>query len=287
MRQLYPKVGLSTLCGLFGYSRQAFYKKQNQAEKERMQTAIIIDEVQWIREKIPRVGGRKLFFMLNERLLEHQIKIGRDQFFNILRANNLLIKPRKRRAITTMSKHHLKKYPNLIIDLLIEAPNLLWVSDITYIKVVDKWNYVIFITDAYSKKVVGFEVSSKADAAFCIQALDQALEQWQDRSSKLIHHSDRGLQYCSYAYTGKLKDNSILISMTQNGDPLENAIAERVNGIFKQDFLMDKTFSSLEDAQKQIREMVYNYNHIRPHASCDYLTPIEAHHTKGELVKRW
>jgi len=287
MQKVYPREGLGTLCRLFGYSRQAYYQRQKRREKAQIQTGIIVDEVEQIREKIARIGGRKLFFMLKDKLLAHGIKIGRDKFFSVLRVNDLLIKPRKKRVMTTMSKHYLRKYPNLIKDLIVDAPNHLWVSDITYIKVKDKWHYVIFITDAYSKTVVGYNVSEKADAAFCVQALEQALEQWTDRQHPLIHHSDRGVQYCSFAYTGKLKDNEIQISMTQSGDPLENAIAERVNGIFKTDFLMDRTFTSLQEAEKEILQMVDNYNNLRPHASCDYFTPAQAHQITGTLAKRW
>jgi len=171
MRKIYPKIGLGILCGLFGYSRQAYYKRQDQEEKQRMETAIIVHEVNRLRKKVPRMGGRKLFFKLREPLLAHGIAIGRDCFFNILRVNDLLIKPRRKRPITTMSKHFLRKYPNLIKEFVPEAPNLLWVSDITYVKVNGKWHYVIFITDAYSKKVVGWNVSDRATAAFCVIAL--------------------------------------------------------------------------------------------------------------------
>jgi len=144
-----------------------------------------------------------------------------------------------------------------------------------------------FITDAYSRKVVGYHTNDRATSAFCMVALEQALEQWQNRKVALIHHSDRGLQYCSWAYTGKLKSNKIRISMTQNGDPHENAMAERVNGIFKTDFKMDRTFESLEQARQEIEQMVYHYNYTRPHASCDYLTPIQAHQRSGLLPRRW
>lgn len=287
MQKVYPREGLGTLCGLFGYSRQAYYKHRKRREKERIQTGIIVDEVLRVRQKIPRIGGRKLFFMLRESLLRHGIGIGRDKFFTVLRVNDLLIKPRKKRVVTTMSKHYFRKYPNLIENLIVNGPNQLWVSDITYIKVNGKWHYVIFITDAYSKRVIGFNVGKTADADFCIQALKQALEQWTDRQGPLIHHSDRGIQYCSFAYTGKLKDHQIQISMTQNGDPRENAIAERVNGIFKGDFLMDKHFDTFEQAKREIKQMVRNYNELRPHASCDFLTPEQAHQMTGPLPKRW
>ena len=287
MLKVYPKTSLETLCRLFGFSRQAYYKRQKVEQRQLMQTAIVLDLVDEIRQDIPRIGGKKLYFMLQSKLRGYDITLGRDRFFALLRDNDLLVKRRKKRPVTTMSRHQLRKYPNLITELVVKGPNQLWVSDITYIKVADKWNYVIFITDAYSKKVVGFQVSDRATTAFCLEALEQALEQWTDRDGTLIHHSDRGLQYCSYDYTGKLKDNGILISMTQNGDPLENAIAERVNGIFKGDFMMDKTFECLSQARQEIQRMVYHYNHTRPHASCDYLTPVQAHQRTGLLSRRW
>lgn len=287
MHRVYPKAGLEFLCGLFGYTRQAYYKRRQGQQKQLLQTAIIVDLVNQKRHCIPRIGGRKLFHMLDKDFKAHHIYIGRDRFFAILRENDLLIKVRKKRAVTTMSRHRLKKYPNLIEGLVVEAPNCLWVSDITYIRVQDSWCYVIFITDAYSRKVVGYQVSDRATAAFCEEALQQALNQWKDRTYPLIHHSDRGVQYCSALYTETLKQNDIAISMTQNGDPLENPIAERVNGIFKSDFLMDQTFDSLHQAVQQIQQMVYHYNHTRPHASCDYLTPYSAHQMQGTLRKRW
>lgn len=165
MRSVYPKTGLQTLCRLFGYSRQAYYKRLHREEQTLMETAIVVDMVQQIRRDIPRIGGKKLHFLLNERLAGHDINVGRDCFFDILRDNDLLIKPRKKRAITTNSRHYLKKYPNLIKGLIVKAPNRLWVSDITYIRVGDKWHYVIFITDAYSRKVVGYQVNDRATAA--------------------------------------------------------------------------------------------------------------------------
>lgn len=287
MQQVYPTSGLSTLCGLFGYTRQAFYKRQWRKESQLLHTAIIVDEVKRIRQQIPRIGGRKLYHMLRDRLEGHGIKIGRDRFFSVLRSNNLLIKKRKKRVMTTMSRHRLKKYANLIEELVVEGPNQLWVSDITYIRVNNKWHYVIFITDAYSHKVVGYEVSDRATAEFCLAALKQALSTLGKGLHGLIHHSDRGLQYCSDLYTRTLKENGIAISMTQSGDPLDNAIAERVNGIFKEDFLMDQAFDSLAQAQQKIGQMVYHYNHTRPHASCDYLTPEQAHRLTGALPKRW
>lgn len=287
MRKVYPEIALETLCRLFGYTRQAYYGRQNRQSIRQLQEGIILDLVYEIRLKIPRIGGKKLFFMLEESFEGHGIQIGRDRFFDLLRAHDLLIKPRRNRAITTMSYHHFRKYDNLIIGFIPDGPNQLWLSDITYIKVGQKWNYVIFITDAYSRKVVGYHVHDRPTAAFCLKALEMALRQWEDRTQPLMHHSDRGIQYCSTLYTERLKEAHIQISMTQKGDPRENALAQRVNGIFKGDFLMDKPFESLKQAQQEIQQMVYHYNHTRPHASCDFLTPQQAHLESGILKKRW
>jgi len=225
--------------------------------------------------------------MLRSAFFQHGIKIGRDKFFDILRSESLLVRPKKNHPQTTNSKHFMRKYKNLVKGLEFISPNRLWVSDITYIKVCGKWNYAIFITDDYSKKVVGYNVDATMDSRFCEVALKQALAQWVNRTYRLFHHSDRGLQYCSKLYTDNLIVNGISISMTESGDPRENAVAERVNGIFKSDFNMDRDFSSLAEAKKEISKMVNSYNSERPHASLDYLTPNEAHKGSGYLKKRW
>lgn len=287
MKSLYPHMGLHRLCLLFGYSRQSYYKHLRAEDRHAFTSALIVSLVKDKRQQMPGIGAKKLYFLLSEQIQQHQLKIGRDVFMQILRENDLLIRRRKKRVVTTWSKHALKKYPNIIRELTPKKPNKLWVSDITYIRVGGVWHYVIFIVDAYSRLVIGYNVDEHMDAEFCEVALDQALKQWKDRSQKLIHHSDRGLQYCSKLYTEKLLGNKILISMTENGDPLENAIAERVNGIFKGEFEMDQHFETLQIAIERIQQMVYHYNHSRPHASCNYLTPAQAHATEGLLPKRW
>lgn len=287
MKELYPDVGIAVLCKLFGRSAQAFYAKKKHQEKRSLHKGIVLDLIHQIRVKVPRIGGRKLFYMLQDDLAKHQIKMGRDAFFDFLREQDLLVRPKRKHHRTTNSHHRFKKYNNLIVNLVVEEPNRLWVSDITYIDVNNRWAYVIFITDAYSHKVVGFNVADKMTSEFCLVALDQAIAQWHNREKPLIHHSDRGVQYCSDLYTKRLLQEGIQISMTQNGDPRENPVAERVNGIFKGDFLMDRTFESIELAQTEIAQMVESYNGIRPHSSCDYLTPEMTHRMKGPLKKRW
>lgn len=221
---------------------------------------------------------------------EHQLKLGRDALFDLLRAHNLLVKKRRRKVQTTFSKHWQKKYPNLIGEYVPKAPNLLWVSDITYILVGDGFAYLSLVTDAYSRKIVGFYVSETLSAMGSLKALSMALRAC-PQTTGLIHHSDRGVQYCCLEYVSLLKDNNIQISMTQSGDPLENrtggpAIAERVNGILKEELLADH-YPNLAMAKKGIAQAIPIYNSLRPHSSCDMLTPQQAHQQTGDLRRRW
>lgn len=239
-----------------------------------------------IRKKQKRLGGRKLLHKLEPIMQEHHIHIGRDAFFNLLSDRNLLIRKRRRRKpITTFSDHWMRKHPNLIEGFYPTAPNQLWVSDITYIVVGDGFAYLSLITDAYSRKIVGFYLSKDLSAEGCIRALKMALEN-NPVLGRLIHHSDRGSQYCCSDYVKILNDNFIKISMTQNGDPRENAIAERVNGILK-DELLSKSHLDYNEAIRNVSIAISTYNHQRPHGSIDYLTPIEAHFRSGEIKRRW
>lgn len=277
---------ITALCSLLGYTRQAYYQHKKQLEKESLQHDLLINQVMKIRKTQKRIGGRKLFFLLKPFIQEHQITMGRDAFFALLSERCLLVRKRKRnKPITTFSDHWMRKHPNLIEGFYPTAPNQLWVSDITYIVVGDGFVYLSLITDAYSRKIVGFYLSIDLAAEGCIRALDMALRSNPDLG-KLIHHSDRGSQYCCSDYVGILNDNFIRISMTQNGDPKENAIAERVNGILK-DELFEKVYANYELAVKGISIAISIYNHQRPHGSIDYLTPIEAHFRSGELKRRW
>jgi len=287
MKAFYKDTGLGVLCELVGKTRQAFYEKKWRDEKLQFEDAIIVDLVKKERVVAKRVGGKKLFRILKSALLKHQITIGRDKFFDVLRDNDLLVKRRRRKVQTTMSRHKLRKYPNLAKDLKIDRAEQLWVSDITYLNVEGLHCYLILITDAYSRKVVGYNFGRNMDTAFCILALENALANRYFPDRKLMHHSDRGLQYCSKAYVGILEKNKIGISMTENGDPLENALAERMNGIFKDNFALDNAFLTFEEAQQTIEKAVQYYNNRLPHSSIDMLTPNEAHHKMGDLKKHW
>ncbi len=247
---------------------------------------IIIEEVLRYRKDQKRMGTRKLLGEMNSFLSAHHFQIGRDAMFNLLSERGLLVTKRKRRGcITTLSKHRFKKYPNIIRDFIPTAPNQLWVCDITYIHLANGFAYLSLITDAYSRKIVGFYLSKDLSAQGPLNALKMALVNNPNRTG-LIHHSDRGVQYCCDAYVKLLQDKKIKISMTENGDPLENAIAERVNGILKQE-LLEEVFQSFDVAQKAIAKACSTYNYLRPHNSIDNLKPAEAHTQSGELKKRW
>ena len=277
---------IQTLCSLLGYSRQAFYKFVKHAENEALQHDLILQEVLKIRGTLKRLGTRKLLFKMEGFMREHHIEIGRDAMFDLLATHKLLIRKRKRRVpVTTFSDHWMRKYPNLIVDFIPTAPNQLWVSDITYITLKDDFAYLSLITDAYSRKIVGFYLSETLSADGCIKALQMALKN-NPQLGRLIHHSDRGSQYCCADYVSILDKHFVKISMTQSGDPLENAIAERVNGILK-DELLEKIYINYQEAKQAIAAAISIYNYQRPHSSIDMLTPVEAHLREGELKRRW
>jgi putative transposase len=288
MKSYYRAVGLAALCGLFGKSRQAYYEQIWHEGKALFEDAVIVDLVRRERRIARRVGGRNLYQILKAELNARQVHVGRDRFFGVLRENGLLVKRRRRRAVTTMSRHGLQLWPNLAKGLSVSGAGQLWVSDITYIRVGEGFCYPILVTDAYSHQVVGHNFGACMDAAFCLVALQMALSsRCRPEQEGLVHHSDRGLQYCSKLYTDMLKGERIAISMTENGDPLENALAERMNGILKDSFEMDRTFPSFEEAQQFIAEAITYYNERRPHSSCDKLTPKEASARTGHLKKHW
>ncbi len=226
-----------------------------------------------------------MYYLLNEPL--RRLKIGRDRFFDILRANHLLIQPKRSYRITTNSHHRFRKHKNLIDDLTINRPEQVWVSDITYIGRRDKPCYLSLITDAYSKKIVGYYVADNLNTESSINALKMAIKQRSNRQQSLIHHSDRGLQYCSDDYQKLLKKNQIKCSMTQNSDPYENAIAERVNGILKQEFSIDKYSLNLKLIKQIVKESIEIYNNIRPHLSNYLLTPRQMHNQNKLIIKSY
>lgn len=240
-----------------------------------------------IRQKQPRIGTRKLHQLLKPSLENISIEIGRDKLFTLLSENNMLIRIRKRSKRTTYSNHVYRKYPNLIKDFKPKTANQLWVSDITYIQTMVGFVYLYLITDAYSRKIIGFTVSNTLEAVNTIKCLQHALKPHSKPLSGLIHHSDRGIQYCTHEYISLLQKYNIRISMTENGDPKENAIAERVNGILKQEYLNFHNLLNLKDTKQKVEIAINTYNKLRPHLSCEMYTPEEAHKQNGELKKYW
>ncbi|MGH2564672.1 MAG: IS3 family transposase, partial [Ginsengibacter sp.] len=275
----------------FGITRQAYY--QHSWEAENLQTAdlLILKEVMAIRKQHRVMGTRKLYDMLQPFMIEHGIKMGRDALFDLLAANRLLVKKRKRKIQTTCSNHWLRKYPNLIRNFIPKAINQLWVSDITYWKIsTGEHLYISLITDAYSRKIVGYHVAETMEAIQSIAALQMALAALDGAAVplQLTHHSDRGIQYCSGKYVKLLQDNDIRISMTENGDPLENAIAERVNGIIKEEYLNYYQTNNLPQAKQQLQKAINLYNNGRPHMSISNLTPNKLHnHQKINPLRLW
>ena len=240
------------------------------------------DLVLGLRRQMPRLGTRKLHY-----LLKSELDIGRDKLFDLLRAEGLLVYKRRRYTVTTNSKHWMRKYPNLIRGIELVRPEQVWVSDITYIDTQDGHGYLHLITDAYSKQIMGYELCGNMEAASTLKALQMAITNREYKDQALIHHSDRGLQYCSKLYTNYLKDNNITISMTENGDPYENAIAERVNGILKDEFGLSEQLGNISEAVHQTAQSISIYNNSRPHLSCSMLTPVQMHQQKEIKVKSY
>ncbi|GDX46228.1 integrase [Bacteroidota bacterium] len=289
MKDSFKVISLANLCSWFGLTRQAYYQSKNRVEKDLIEQEILLDKIGDIRKDHKRLGGRKLFFKLETFMHEHNIKMGRDAFFDLLRDNKLLIKQRKRHHVTTNSNHWMKKYPNLIKDIEPLGPNHVWVSDITYWKTKGGHYYISFITDAYSRKIVGYHVADTMEAIESATALKMAIKTLKISAEGLIHHSDRGSQYCSSMYVNMLKKEGIKISMTENGDPLENAIAERMNGIIKGEYLFDYLIKTLLNAKEVLKSVVKLYNEDRPHSSIGNAMPSQVHNndTDIEIKRLW
>lgn len=271
---------------MFGHSRQGWYEQIRREESQDMSSTLILKLVREIREDLPRAGVPKLQVMLKDKLTEHGIKIGRDKLYQLLGEHGYLIRYRRRKPYTTDSNHPYKKYPNLIRDMkYLTHAGQLWVSDITYLRLKEKFCYLSIVTDAYSHKIIGYSLHPTLHSTGPTNALLMALKS--RRLKTLIHHSDRGSQYCCSEYIKILELYDVNISMTENGDPYENAIAERINGILKGEFLLDKNFATFQEAEAAVGNAIEKYNQVRPHASCNNMTPVQAHEQNGILRKRW
>lgn len=276
------------LCLLSGHTPQAYYQQLRKQRKAALGQELIIREVIAIRKVQKRLGGRKLHCLLGPFLQRHGLKMGRDAFFSLLREHRLLVAKRRRnKPQTTFSSHWMRKYPDLrAAQPEPSRPQEVWVSDITYIRLAGSDAYLSLVTDAYSRKIVGYHLSADLGARGCVQALQMALSERKGPAGPgLMHHSDRGVQYCSSPYVGLLREHKVAISMTQRSDPRDNAIAERVNGILKGE-LLETVFTDLPAAKKAVEVAVNTYNYLRPHSSISMLTPALAHSHGGGVLRR-
>lgn len=279
------------MCQVFGRSKQAYYKQLQLNANTSVKEAVIVGLIKKKREIWKRGSGRNMHQCLQKEFKHHGIKIGRDKFFEVLRNNHLLMKSKRFRTKTTCSYHHFNRYKNLIENTAPARANEVWVADITYLwlKPQDKFCYLSVITDLYSRKIVGHCVHESLSVKGCIDALKMALKNRKDKTCSLIHHSDRGVQYCCHAYVKLLQKQQIKISMTQTGDPLENAVAERIHKTIKEEFTDDRqiNFCNIDEAKTEIKKFIEFYNKKRPHRSVQWLTPNEAHLCTGVLRRVW
>jgi len=279
--------GLRGLCRLLGRSPQAYYQYQKSLGKRVLAEDLLIQQILYHRISQRIIGGIKLHEMMTPFMKDHDIYIGRDALFDLMRDNNLLNGKRIRSGPrTTNSNHWMKKYPDLIRNIKLSRANELWVSDITYVHLTKKkFAYLSLVTDAYSRKIVGFCMNKDLSTEGPVIALEMALNARMS-SEPLIHHSDRGSQYCSDGYVALLNSGAISISMTQSGNPKDNAIAERVNGILKQE-LLEEAYPNIKTAQQSAVIAIDTYNRLRPHSSVDMMTPEKAHTQTGSIKRRW
>jgi len=248
------------------------------SQLEVFQEHIVLQRIKEIRRELPKTGCIKLYKALNSGFLQALgISMGRDAIFDLVRANGMLVKSKKRYVTTTDSCHRYRIHPDLVQRRHAYRAEEIWVSDITYLSTISGFAYLSLVTDAYSRKIMGYYLSGDLKASGCLKALDKALQEriYPDRT--VIHHSDRGTQYCCDAYVSKLSENGLRVSMTQTGSPYDNAIAERVNGILKTEFDLYRTFDSHAQASEAVKNAIYKYNNLRMHTSCNYKTPQGMH----------
>ncbi len=270
------KVSIDLLCRKVSMSRQNYYKAHQQRRRKEVDEELVEKLVKIERASQPRLGGRKLYFMLKSELEDAGVSIGRDLFFEVLRTNNLLLGPLPRSPRTTNSRHSLPVFRNIIKGREITGPNQVWVSDITYIRTIEGFLYLSLITDKYSRKIVGYNLGVTLETEESLKALAMALKT-KPKGSHITHHSDRGCQYCSHLYVAKLNENDFEISMTEENHCSENALAERVNGILKQEYWLGSTFRNKEQVYRAVEEAIHLYNTRRPHTSLNYKTPDHVH----------
>jgi putative transposase len=272
---------LSKACRLLGISRQAIYQREKRATKRIVELQPVKDWVMQYRRFMPQLGTRKLYHLIKPELEAQDIKLGRDGLFDYLRDANLLVKPRRSYIKTTFSKHWMRKHPNLFKNINVDKPEQVFVSDITYMESDEGVHYLSLVTDACSRKIMGYEVSREMKSGDVLKALKMAIGERQTHH-RLIHHSDRGVQYCSREYQQVLEANGIKPSMTDGYDCYQNALAERVNGILKQEFLMHRC-KSFDELKSLVKQSVIIYNRLRPHLSLGLKTPEDVHEKASSL----
>ena len=287
MRQEHPSYSIESLCRLFGKSRQAYYEQMHYVSARSIEEDVILSLVVEVRKEFPRMGGRKLLIYLRSRFESMGVSIGRDSFFELLYRNFMLVRRVRNKRKTTYSSHWMHKYPNLIIGYTPDAPNRLWVSDITYIEMGGDFVYLSMITDAYSHKIVGWRLCQTLHSSGPLAALKMALRDLSGSHPGLIHHSDRGAQYCCGSYVNLLSRRKIQISMTESGNPRENAIAERMNGILKTEWLYEHKLDSWQDSVAFVGRIIDLYNNQRPHQSIGYMVPAHVHQTGEKCERKW
>ena len=270
---------------MFGYSRQRYYRSIKNTAKNKGRASLVVEMVRELRIQMPRLGARKLYFLLEPKL--SKLGVGREKLFKILKANHLLIKPLKSYHKTTNSFHRFRKHKNLIEEMKLEKPEQLWVADITYVGTRTNPMYLSLVTDAYSKRIVGYHLSRSLATEGSLIALQMGINKREYKGSSLIHHSDRGFQYCSDAYQKEPSKNIIRCSMTESYDPYANAIAERINGILKQEFLAFIKTDEFSVMKQVISQSINIYNDKRPHYSCNYNTPNYMHKQKQVKIKTY
>ena len=291
MKRMKVSMGVERLCKLFGISRQAWYEHQWRQEAVLIDEGRVVEIVLATRKAhrgLDKISAKVMYKIIKPELVRNHVRMGRDKTFEVMRDYGLMAKRRRIRARTTFSNVNLPLFPNLAENMIVNRPDQLYVSDITYIRVQDGFNYLSLVTDAYSRRIMGYYLGETLEASGCMIALEMALANRSRPDLQLVHHSDRGFQYRSQNYIKMLRTADIQSSMTQNGDPRENAIAERVNGILKVDMgLSDVIYSTSEAALDAVQAIIRTYNEVRPHSSVDDLTPMQAHEKTGKLKNRW
>lgn len=269
-------ISIVDLCQRVGMSRQNYYAARRQRSRRAIEEDLVEELVRAERRIQPRIGTRKLLFLLKPEWEKAGVRLGRDRFFELLSTWDLLVKRKRGGPKTTNSRHHLPIFRNLLKDREASAPNQVWVSDLTYIRTEEGFLFASLITDLYSRKIVGYYIGDSLESIGCQKALEVALDQLPSKRYP-IHHSDRGCQYCCHEYVQQLQSRGLSISMTEENHCYENALAERVNGILKQEYEMDATFRTKQQGRSAFYQAIDLYNSRRPHLSLKYKTPNQVH----------